>query len=64
MSKKGGIKFIEQYWDKDIELEIITGNSIPMKKIVIDILNEYKLEYRIGNVLGTQTSYIVVFMGR
>lgn len=54
------IRFIEEYWDKNIELEIITGNSSSMKNTVINLLNEYKLEYRIGDLLEVNKGFIVV----
>ena len=43
------IRFIEQYWNTNTELVFITGNSIPMKELVIKIFKEYKLEYQDGN---------------
>ena len=42
------INFIEMYWLKGAELEIITGNSQKMRDLVTDILEEYKLSYTIG----------------
>ena len=52
------IRFIEDHWNTDTEAEIITGNSTKMKEIVTDVLNEYKLEYRIGDIFGTNKGYI------
>jgi len=56
------IRFIEKYWGKSINLEIITGYSLLMQKAVIGVLDEYKLKYRIGDVLGLNRGYIVVSM--
>jgi len=47
-AKRIVIRFIEAHWTENAELEIITGNSLKMKGIVIDILEEYKLTYQIG----------------
>lgn len=51
-------------WDsmkKDlIEVEIVTGNSDRMKEFVIEIINEYKLEYVIGDMWNS--GYIKVFL--
>lgn len=43
------IRIIEDCWDKGKEISIITGMSNTMQKIVIDVLDEYKLSYRIGD---------------
>lgn len=42
------IRFVEDSWDCGDETEIITGHSIVMKSIVIEVLEEYKLEYEDG----------------
>jgi len=39
------IRFIESNWDSGEEIEIITGNSYKMKKLVIEVLSEYDLTY-------------------
>ena len=44
------IRKIETLWNSDTILEIITGNSLKMKEIVIEILEEYQLEYTIGDL--------------
>ena len=63
-AKAETIRFIEEYWNEVVDLKVITGHSLVMKKVVMEVLNEYKLEYRIGDILGTNKGYIVVFMGR
>lgn len=56
------IRFIEEHWNKDAELEIITGNSIKMKEIVITVLNEYKMTYQIGRAFDIYNrGYIVTW---
>jgi hypothetical protein len=52
------IHFIEDHWASGKTVEIVTGNSQTMKFLVIHVLDEYKLSYRIGNALGLNTSTI------
>jgi len=40
------IRFIEANWDCGEEVEIITGNSYEMKKLVTSVVSEYDLTYR------------------
>ena len=54
------IRFIEKYWNFDKELEIITGHSDRMKDLVIEVLEEYKLEWQIGRKFDANKGYIVV----
>jgi len=44
--KRKTIRFIESNWGSGEEIEIITGNSYKMKKLVIEVLSEYDLTYR------------------
>ena len=44
----------------DYPIEIITGNSDSMKKIVIDILDLHKFKYNIGNFTGNNQGVIIV----
>lgn len=55
------IRFIEKNWDSGNELEIITGHSTKMKSIVIDILDEYKLEYNIGRISEINKACIIIW---
>jgi DNA-nicking Smr family endonuclease len=52
------IRFIEDLWQTDTAVEIITGHSPEMKSIVIEVLREYKLEYNDGGVLGVNPAII------
>ena len=52
------IRFIEDLWGNGINVEIVTGNSITMKKMVIEVLEEYKLEYFDGGILGVNNAII------
>ena len=49
---------LNSMWGSEEELEIITGNSRQMKRIVIDILKEYTLEYTIGDWITHNNGYI------
>ena len=46
------IRFVEINWGKSKPAVIVTGNSPQMKKLVVDILDEYSLSYTIGDKLG------------
>lgn len=57
------IRFIEESWGSGEEVEIITGNSQVMKGLVINILDEYCLTYKIGRVFDLNNKgYIVILM--
>lgn len=43
-------KFINKYWLSNCEGQIITGNSISMKEVVIKIINQYKLDFQVGSL--------------
>ena len=57
------IRFIEEHWSEAAELEIITGNSIKMKGLVMSVLAEYKLTYQIGRMFDHNGGYIVTWTG-
>jgi len=57
------IRFIEDNWDIKEEIEIMTGNSKKMQEIVEKVLREYKLEYKVGDFLGFNKSFIRVVLG-
>ena len=57
------IRFIEENLYSEQDLEIVTGNSFKMQEIVVDILDEYMLEYRIGGWLGFNKGFIKIYMG-
>lgn len=40
------IRFIESNWNCGEEIEIVTGNSYKMKKLVTEVVSEYDLTYR------------------
>lgn len=42
------IRFVENNWASGLEAEIITGNSSVMQKLVIEVLDEYKLSHQIS----------------
>ena len=55
-------RIINRLWAKNEGLTIITGHSEKMKKIVVDILDEYELEYTIGDFSGQNTGFIRTFL--
>ena len=52
------ICFVERYWNTGTKIQIVTGNSTAMKKEVIEVLEEYDLDYVIGDFFGLVTNYI------
>jgi hypothetical protein len=59
--KRKVIRFIEDNWGSGEEGEIITGNSLKMKAIVISVLKEYKLDYSYGRWSDTwNNGYMVI----
>ena len=61
--KRKVIHFIEDNWGSGKEIEIVTGNSDRMRGIVINILDEYELNYQIGRVFDLNNKgYIVTWM--
>ena len=54
------INFIEDNWDSNNDVEIITGNSYRMKNVVSKILDLYKLSFREGRLYDMNKGYIVV----
>jgi len=57
------IRFIEQYWGSDREVEFITGNSQRMRGMVMNILDEYGLTYQISRMFDLNNKgYIVAWI--
>ena len=46
------IRGIEDVWNTDTKVEIITGHSSQMKEIVKEVLDEYELGYEDGDFLN------------
>ena len=47
------IQFIEDNWESEEEdFEIITGHSANMKGIVLNVLDEYNLQYTVGELFN------------
>ena len=55
------IRFVENNWASSTEIEIITGNSPKMKEIVIEVIQEYDLDFHVG-FMGLNTGRIVIDM--
>lgn len=47
------VQGIEEVWNTDTQVEIITGHSPQMKAIVKGVLDEYQLECENGDFLNT-----------
>lgn len=56
------IRFIEKFWNEEKELEIITGHSIKMKGIVLNILYEYDIPYNIGRMHDSNDPRIITWV--
>ena len=55
------IRLIEENWQTGNELEIITGRSVRMKGIVLNVLDEYKLSYNIGRMTNLNDGCIITW---
>ena len=57
------IRFIENYWGSDVEVEFITGNSQKMRGLVMNVLDEYGLTYQISRMFDLNNKgYIVAWI--
>lgn len=56
------IYFIEKVLTNPEDFIIITGHSQIMRKLVIDVLDEYNLEYNIGGILEVSKAFIKVYL--
>lgn len=56
------IRFIEDSWDIKEEIEIMTGHSKKMQEIVEEVLKEYKLDYKVGDFLRFNKTFIKIIM--
>jgi len=60
-AKSKVIRFVEEHWNEPAELEIVTGNSIKMRGIVLNTLDEYKMTYQISRMFDANQGYIVTW---
>ncbi len=56
------IHFLEDNWSSGEEVEIVTGNSNKMRKLVIEVLDEYDLLYTIGRKFYYNKNCLIVLM--
>jgi len=61
-ARKALTEFIESFYNSEEECDIITGNSIKMKMMVKEVLTEYKMEFREGDLLGNNSGYIKTWL--
>lgn len=52
------IRFVEDNWNSGETVRIITGHSPEMKKLVGEVLDEYNLDWQVGDEIGWNTSCI------
>ena len=63
-SRREVIRFVEEHWNEEAELEIITGNSTRMQGLVMNVLDEYKMTYQISRLFDLHNKgYIVTWTG-
>lgn len=62
-ARRAAEKFVNNNWEWDEyeEGEIITGHSSSMREMVIGILKEYNLDYKVGGPIGMDNTYIMVY---
>lgn len=58
------IGFIEDNWDSEADLSIVTGHSPRMKGIVKEVIEEYKLDYKEGDFFGFNNATITILGGQ
>jgi len=56
------IRFIEDNWNYSEDLEVITGHSVKMQNIVVNVLVEYKLSYFIGSMFDKLAPKIIFWI--
>ncbi len=56
------IHFIEDNWGSEEDFEIVTGHSANMKSIVLNVLDEYKLPYTVGEIFNSLAPKITFWM--
>ena len=57
------VRFIEKFLRTDTkQVDIITGYSRPMQRIVIKVLDEYELDWQIGDYLAVNKGFIRVWL--
>lgn len=55
------IRIVEDNWDKEEKIEIITGRSLRMKGVVLNLLDEYQLPYSIGYMYEVNAPRIITW---
>ena len=56
------IRFVEERFGKGVPVEIVTGHSKEMKKIVSGVLSEYGFEFRECDFSGLNTGVVEAFI--
>jgi hypothetical protein len=56
------IRLIEDNWDSGEVVEITTGHSKKMKRLVIEVVDEYSLPYKTSDMFDVNSPSIKVWM--
>lgn len=61
-ARRQTIAFVEANWNSNKTVEIITGHSYKMREVVSKVLDEYKLDYKVGGELDVDLARILVLL--
>jgi DNA-nicking Smr family endonuclease len=50
--------FVNRNWGSGEDIEIITGHSQQMRRVVAEVFERYAMEWQVGGPLGVDDSYI------
>ena len=59
-ARKQTIRFVEDHWGSNTNVQIVTGHSAAMRSIVTEILDLYAVPYFVGGFLGVDPATITV----
>lgn len=54
------VRVVERHWGSSADLEVVTGNSREMTRLVVEVLREYGVEFSVGGVLGVRGGTVTV----
>ena len=54
------IRFVEDLIGVPSQIEIVTGHSERMRSLVIEVLDQYELDYLVGGSFGVNMAVILV----
>ena len=62
MARGRVIRFVEDRVGKGVSVEIVTGHSPEMKRIVAEVMGEYGIESREGDFSGRNAGVVEAFV--